>query len=175
MLKITRHASRHGSTPYGAARGRRWRIVRRAVVAAALLFAAGWGYVWYDHNQEPSPATTYIKRTPAGVPPVPAAPPKVVIEHFAARVLPGGTTTMKVRTDPNVDCTIKVIYGPGRTIMTGPGLAPKKSAADGAVAWSWTVPPATPPGTWPATVTCGGHAHPGRAVKNLIVLPQPAN
>lgn len=115
--------------------------------------------------------TTYIQRTPteAAAKSVPLAKPKVTIELFQAQTSPGKQTMLTARTSPNIDCTIKIMYGKDNTLATSAGLEPKKSDADGVVTWKWKVQSNMPIGKWPTKVSCGDAQNPGTTRKNLIV------
>lgn len=120
--------------------------------------------------------TTYSQTVSAdaATKPLPSVKPRVKIEFFEAQVSPGKATTLRARTDPGIDCTIKVEYGKAKTVAAVPGPEPKKTGDDGTVTWKWTVPSSMPIGKWPTTVTCGDQANPGRTSKNLIVSPAKA-
>lgn len=115
--------------------------------------------------------TTYIQRTPteAATKSVPLAKPKVTIELFEAQTNPGKQTILTARTSPNIDCTIKILYGKDNVSTTSAGLEPKKSDADGIVTWKWKVQSNMPIGKWPTKVSCGDAENPGTTRKNLIV------
>lgn len=115
--------------------------------------------------------TTYIQRTPteAAAQSVPRAKPKVTIESFSAQTSPGKAVVLTARTSPEIDCTIKIMYGKDNTPATSAGLEPKKSDADGVVTWKWKVQSNMPIGKWPTKVSCGDAENPGTTRKNLIV------
>lgn len=172
MLEIRRNSHKRGSRPHRAP-GSLVRVVKRVIIVTGIFVGIATSYVWMgQHEFGPSLDTTYVKRessAQAAAATLPRAHPKVTIEFFAARVSPGAKTSLTIRTDPGLDCSIKIQYGKEKTLAISPGLIPKKTGADGVASWSWTVQPTMPVGKWPTTVICGEPDNQGRATKNLIV------
>lgn len=180
MLEINKKSHRQSRrrrerrSPWGVIRRGLFSIVIAVIVGAivTVVYLAVTGKIL-----NPPMSTTYIRResTEAPVTPTPLTRPEVAIELFEMRTSPGKSVTLTARTSPEVDCTIKILYGPERKRVTSAGLEPRKSDAEGMVTWKWIVQPNMPAGKWPTTVTCGDPKNPGKIKRNLIVSSTPAN
>ena len=103
----------------------------------------------------PTPTATATP-TPALATPAPAPAvqtPTVTFINAPLSARHGQATTLIVRTSPNTDCSIQVVYKSGPS--TAQGLVPKTSDGAGNVSWTWIVGSRTTPGQWPIYVTCG--------------------
>lgn len=176
MLEIRKNSHRRGSSRRSDSKSP-FKVIRNIVIIFALVTMLGAGAVFGYGAVTGSGFglamnTTYSQTaSTATAKPLPSVKPRVKIEFFEAQVSPGKATTLRARTDPRIDCTIKVEYGKAKTIATTPRPEPKKTGEDGTVTWKWNVPSSMPIGKWPTTVTCGDEANPGRTSKNLIVSP----
>jgi hypothetical protein len=177
MLEIRKNSHRRGSTRRSDAKSS-LRTIRKVIVIGGVVALLGGGAIFGYGAVTGSGFglamnTTYSQTVSADAAAKPLAgmKPRVDIEFFRAQVSPGDATTLRAKTDPGINCTIKIIYGKAKTVAAVPGPEPKKTGDDGTVTWKWTVPSSMPIGKWSTTVTCGDENNPGQASKILTVSP----
>lgn len=131
------------------------RSVLAAFLAASVLFA---GCSSTGATDTPD-ATIDLSQfgafpTEAPLAPEPTPPPVLRISKtsLTARVRPGGTASVAIRTAGGAICSIEVLYDSGPSIAAG--LTTKKASASGAVRWSWRVGGRTNPGSDPIIIAC---------------------
>ena len=127
-----------------AARSTSAAIAATAAASASILETTAPATAAPHTPTPPTPAPTPIPKSAAFVRFVSATSP----------VARGGTATVKIATSPNATCSITVTYGASGPAKA-PGLEPRAADDFGALTWSWTVAPATAPGTYPIDVLCG--------------------
>lgn len=134
-------------------------IVISVVVLLVLIMGAGIGYTWYvgqtdvKNNSAIAESAEY-KPTPAikRVAPAPNAKIGASVQAIASPVAVGANTSITVKTNPDVACSISVVYD--KTASTDSGLKPKVADEYGIVTWAWTVDDTAAIGKWPVKVTC---------------------
>lgn len=176
MLEIRKNSHRRGSTRRSDAKSS-LRTIRKVVVIGGVVALLGGGAIFGYGAVTGSGFglamnTTYGTRaSSAEIADIARAgiQPKVVIEAFKKSIVPGSETALVARTEPGVDCTIKVEYGEKKTLAVSSGLVSKKADQEGKIMWRWKVQPDMPPGRWPTTVMCGKPENQGKAVGSLIV------
>lgn len=135
------------------------KVTAIAVTLLVLLVAAGVGYTWYmsryDNNshsiQPPVAPMGGVKNTTR---------PKISdtaslgasVQSITSPVVAGSNASIMVKTNPEVMCTISVVYD--KTPSKDSGLVQKKADEYGIVEWTWTVDSSAPVGSWPVEVTC---------------------
>ena len=159
---VSRRARPHHTLPQRTLkREQRRQSARRTmtvlVAVALLLVAGGAAYTWYAGQQGPVISDTEV---PAPVRRTQIKPLKIAsdapigasVQTYTPEVKPGENASVSIRTNPEARCSIVVKYDDVPT--TDSGLAPKPADEFGLASWSWTVKPGTPPGLWPAEITC---------------------
>ena len=144
------------------------------MVLAVIFGAAGIGYTWYmGKNKLASanqPAPVYTPRAVIQPPKIASdAPVGAAVQYATPEAKPGENVSVTVRTNPEADCQILVLYNKVKAVDSG--LAPKAADEFGVVSWSWTISPSAPIGTWPAEVTCKNKIH-SAVVKADIAIKQ---
>jgi hypothetical protein len=135
--------------------------MKTLIVAAALLTAVACGdtTVASSESSPCTPTCSAVEISPSAessaAPAESPAPAQTVIAFLNAPLTAarGQNATLKVRTSPNISCSIEVDYKSGPS--TAAGLETKTSDGAGNVSWTWKVGSNTTPGSWPITVTCG--------------------
>jgi micrococcal nuclease len=133
-----------------------------ALGALLLVSTSGCGGTAATNAPEASPAaslgvgggslaTPTATATPAPVQSAEAGGITFVNGPLSARH--GQSTTLIVKTSPNMACSIRVEYKSGPS--KAQGLGAKTSDGAGNVSWSWIVGTNTTAGQWPIYVTCG--------------------
>jgi len=162
-LKIHPKAKQGVIVRRASKRARLLRKLRNVTISALVLLivlgAGGFVYTWYmgEHGpqnpsafEEPTKSPKAPSHTPA--PRVANAPISASIQSLTSPVTPGSNASVTIRTAPEANCTISVIYD--KTASTDSGLAPQKADVYGMASWAWTVEATTPLGKWPVKVTC---------------------
>jgi hypothetical protein len=76
----------------------------------------------------------------------------VALQMINSPVLPGGETSISVRTNREAICTISVQYN--KIEVKNPSFVEKTANEFGGVDWDWKVEENAPIGKWPVTVSC---------------------
>ena len=149
------------------------KILIPAGILIAVFMLAGMVYGLLSGPQDNKPApqtkkadvseTQEIKPTKPG----PNAPENVSAYLYQDSVAAGSNAGVTVKTNPDSDCTISVVYG--NLAAQDSGLAPKKADDYGTLSWTWTVAPGAPAGTWPVKVTCVYNGRSGVSIANLNI------
>ena len=135
-------------------------VTASAVTLLVVAVVVGVGYAWYvgeyggDSGQNIQPTT----HATGGV--LENKRPKIsdtasigaVVQNITSPVVPGSNASIMVRTNPDANCAISVIYD--KTPSRDSGLGEKKADEYGIVEWTWTVEGSVPLGKWPVEVTC---------------------
>lgn len=148
-------------------------------VGVLLLLSVGGGvaYTWYmgQNSDENSPAMAVPVE--AAVKPVikhvqPAANAKVgaSVQMLTSPITPGSNASITVKTSPEAECTITVVYNKVPSKDSGLGL--KIADEYGMVSWAWTVEGSVPLGKWPVTVTCTFNKKSAVVQGDLVVAKQ---
>jgi hypothetical protein len=74
------------------------------------------------------------------------------VVSLTSPVAPFTDATIRIRTAPQANCDITVIYKSGHS--RAQGLIPKEADSKGDVSWRWRVGSNTTSGTWPIIVAC---------------------
>lgn len=148
-------------------------------IGVLLLIAVGVGvaYTWYmgqDSAENSSAIAVPVEAEPA---PVlkrvqPAANAKVgaSVQMLTSPVVPGSNASITVKTTPEAECTITVVYNKVASKDSGLGL--KIADEYGMVSWAWTVEASVPLGKWPVTVTCTSNKKSAVVQGDLVVAKQ---
>ena len=91
---------------------------------------------------------------PAPQPPASAAAGPWYFDAVTQPVRRGGTAAVTIHGAPGVQCTAVFLWPEMPT--GGQRIAPVTTDTSGAATFSWTVDPATPPGSWRMDATCAG-------------------
>jgi hypothetical protein len=148
-------------------------ILRTIAIMLAIFLVGGTAYVFVADQapaKQPAKPAASSESEPSILKPVaPAAnaPEGVAIESLTSPVKAGDNSSLTVRTNAGSTCTISVTYN--GIASKDSGLVSKPSDAYGFVTWAWSVPAATPIGTWPVNVTCAFHSKTGVVIGNLQV------
>lgn len=157
------------------------RIVRNVFVVTfilgGVLIGGATAFTWYNsaNGEQPKIAAVTPRvpvKTKAPVKHSQTARISASIQMLTSPVSPGENATISVRTNPDVDCVIKVEYGNVAAIDSG--LLPKKSDEYGMVTWGWSVPASAPTGKWPVTVLCSYLKNSGQVVGDLVIVKKGA-
>lgn len=147
------------------------RLMTSMLILTLLAVAAGIGYTWYtgkhqlaaDATPPPTPLRPVLK------PPKTAsnAPVGLATQMVTSPVKAGDNASITIRTNPDADCSISVLYNniPARDS----GLITKPADEFGIASWAWTVAPGTPKGTWPVQVTCKNKKYSAVVRADLVV------
>jgi len=91
----------------------------------------------------------------------------VVARPLATQVARGGVAAMTIRAQPGTVCALWSLGGPGSQRQAIPGVTAGQTAADGMLAWIWTVAEDAQPGALDLLVDCGSA---GSAAARIDVL-----
>lgn len=127
------------------------------VVLFALSIVAGLVYTWYIGNNSvviqtddlSEPVSSQLSK-PSKTDP--KAPVGVSVQSVTSSVAPGENASITIKTNQDVECSIKVEYN--KIAVEDSGLINKQSGEYGVVQWKWVVANSAPTGTWPVGVTC---------------------
>jgi hypothetical protein len=147
---------------------------------ALLILALGGGvaYTWYM-GQQPSPPVAEVAPVAEVSEPVsaakhmtpdPNAKASAAIEMLTSPVTPGMNASVSIKTNPNAECTISVVYD--KTGSKDSGLVPKTADEFGMADWTWTVESTVPYGTWPVKITCTINKQSAVVQGDLVVAKQ---
>lgn len=147
------------------------KVTAVAVTLLVTTVAAGVGYTWYmgEYGETPTMSSQQPVKGTGGEyvssrPKIPdTASIGATVQTITSPVVPGSNASIMVKTNPEANCTITVIYD--RTKSRDSGLTAKKADEYGLVEWTWTVEPGTPVGNWPVEVTCANKKN-SAVVKN---------
>lgn len=147
-------------------------------ILSVIFLCGGIAYTWYigQNNVEASaviePVLLSKPRTTTPVKHVQSANARVSasVQSMTSSVAPGSQASITVRTNPDAQCTISVVYD--KTASTDPGLASKIADEYGMITWTWMVEPSVPIGKWPVKVTCVMGANSGVVGGNLLVTTE---
>lgn len=146
------------------------KVTAVAVTLLVVLVGAGVGYTWYmsqydDNNQAIQPPATPrggLQNTTR--PKIPdTASIGISVQSITSPVVPGSNASIMVKTNPEANCTISVVYD--KTPSKDSGLVQKKADEYGLAEWTWTVESSVPLGNWPVEVTCANKKN-SAVVKN---------
>lgn len=159
----------------GARRARNISIT--VVVLLLLSVLAGVIYTWYvgAHTTLEDPKAAKVdERLDPVMKPRKMAPDAVVgasVQMLTSPLEPGANAMINVKTNPDAECTISVIYD--KTASTDSGLMPKVADEYGIVSWTWTVDTSAALGTWPVKVTCANKKNSAVVVASLKLEKKP--
>ncbi|MES2875996.1 MAG: hypothetical protein V4678_00840 [Patescibacteria group bacterium] len=133
------------------------RTMTALLALGLVMLIGGVGYTWYMGKQEPVALEQTAMPTPKRTV---LRPPKIAsnaaigasVQSYTPEVKPGENASVTIRTNPEAECVIAVKYN--KVLAVDSGLTPKVADEFGVASWSWTVALGTPPGAWPAEVTC---------------------
>mgnify|MGYP001022039015 CR=1 FL=1 len=159
-------------------RERRRRTARRAgttaLSLAVLAIIAGMAYTWYmgQHrtvSADQSPPTRSVRPvlTPHKI--ASDAPIGVAVATSTQEVKPGDNASITIRTNPEAECVIGVMYGTTKAVDGG--LTGKTADEFGVSSWSWTVAAGSPAGKASVTVTCHNKKHSAVVVADMMIKP----
>ena len=152
------------------------KVTAAAVTLLVVAVGAGVGYTWYvgEYGKENPKAFQETTRATGGLqntsrPKIPdTATLGASVQSITSPVVPGSNSSIMIKTNPEANCTISVIYD--KTPSTDSGLAPKKADEYGLVEWTWTVPANAPLGNWPVKVTCANKKNSAVVENDLRVV-----
>ena len=152
------------------------KITASAVILLVLAAGAGFGYSWYmsQHSEDNLQAFQTPAKGTGGV--QTSKRPKisdtaqigVSVQTITSPVTPGSNASIMVKTNPDANCSISVIYD--KTASKDSGLVAKKADEYGLVEWAWTVESTTPLGNWPVKVTCANKKNSAVVQNDLRVV-----
>lgn len=152
------------------------KIIASAVILLVVAAGAGFGYSWYmsqhsDDNlqafQQPVKATggAQVSKRPK----IPdTAQIGASVQTITSPVMPGSNASIMVKTNPDANCAISVVYD--KTASKDSGLVAKKADEYGLVEWTWTVESTVPLGNWPVKVTCANKKNSAVVENDLRVV-----
>lgn len=152
------------------------------VVLLVLFVGAGVAYTWYMGQNNiadtamaapvEAQAVPVIKRVQIAA----NAPEGASVQDITSPILPGSNASITVKTNPESNCTIIVMYNitdiHKKITSKDSGLVPKISDDYGMVNWTWTVEYSVPLGKGGATVTCSRNGKSAVVIGNLVVVKQ---
>lgn len=152
------------------------RITASAVILLVLAVGGGVGYTWYvsQHAEENSAAFEQPAQATGGIRKIehvkPPSDAKVgaSVQSITSPVVPGSNASIMVKTNPDANCTISVVYD--KTSSKDSGLTEKKADEYGLVQWAWTVESTAPLGSWPVKVTCANAKNSAMVQNDLKVV-----
>jgi hypothetical protein len=152
------------------------KVTTIVVTLLVLVVAAGVGYTWYvgQYGEEEGQAFQQPAQPTGGK--QTAKTSKVdenavmgaAVQSITSPVIPGSNASVMVRTNPQANCVISVIYD--KTPSKDSGLIEKKADEYGLVEWTWTVESTVPLGKWPVKVTCANKKHTAVVENDLRVV-----
>ena len=151
------------------------KVTAVAVTLLVVLVAAGVGYTWYMSQYDQNPQAIQQPAAPRGGmqntsrPKIPDdASIGVSVQSITSPVVPGSNASIMVKTNPEANCTIVVMYD--KTPSKDSGLVQKKADEYGLVEWTWTVESTAPLGNWPIKVTCANKKNTAVVQNDLRVV-----
>ena len=155
------------------------KVAAIAVTLLVVLVGAGVGYTWYMSQYDDTSQAIQSPVAPMGGvknttrPKIPdTASIGASVQSITSPVAPGSNASIMVKTNPEANCTVSVIYD--KTPSKDSGLAPKKADEYGIVEWTWTVENTVPLGSWPVEVTCSNKKN-SAIVENDLRVEVPRN
>jgi len=144
------------------------------LVLAVLAIGAGAVYTWYIGQDQTALAsqTAPARQSRAIIKPskMPSdAKVGAAVQTVTPEVKPGENVSVTIRTNPEAECSIIVLYNDVKAVDSG--LTTKVADEFGVVGWSWTVAPTAPAGVWPADMTCKNKKHSAMVRANITVKP----
>lgn len=179
MLSIkTRRRSSRSRRLDGRGAARRVRnVTLSAFLILLILVGAGLAYTWYvgkntklevDEVVEPSKQTIEPFAKPKKM--APDAVVGVSVQMITSPIKPGMNAMATIKTNPEAKCKISVLYN--NVASTDSGLSEKKADEYGVVNWTWSVPEATPLGSWPVKVVCANEKKSGEVSTSLVLVKE---
>ena len=151
------------------------KVTAIAVTLLVVLIAAGVGYTWYMSQYDDTSQAIQPQAVPMGGvkntnrPKIPdTASIGVSVQSITSPVTPGSNASIMVKTNPEANCTVSVLYD--KTPSKDSGLVQKKADEYGIVEWTWTVENSVPPGNWPVEVTCANKKNSAVVENDLRVV-----
>lgn len=151
------------------------KVTAIAVTLLVVLVAAGVGYTWYMSQYDDTSQAIQAPAMPMGGvkntsrPKIPdTASIGVSVQSITSPVTPGSNASIMVKTNPEANCTVSVLYD--KTPSKDSGLVQKKADEYGIVEWTWTVENSVPLGNWPVEVTCANKKNSAVVENDLRVV-----
>lgn len=151
------------------------KITAAAVILLVVVVGGGVGYTWYAGQQSEDDSQAFAQPV-APTPKLNTEPVKIAddakvgasVQSVTSPVTPGSNASIMVKTNPDVNCTISVVYD--KTPSKDSGLKDKKADKYGLVEWTWTVEPNVPLGSWPIKVTCANKKNSAMVQNDLKIV-----
>lgn len=159
------------------------KLIRNILISIGALLvlaiAGGVAYTWYvgqagveNTSAVAAPVEVQSVTPLQHVQPASNAKIGASVQSLTSPVAPGSNVSLTIKTLPDAECTITVVYN--KVASTDSGLSMKIADEFGMASWTWTVEESVPLGTWPAKVTCvlGKQS---AVVQADLVVAQPKN